>query len=62
MPEHFAKAEVVRVKLWDVPAKASDAEATAEETEADAPALAVSADDVRDDAAVAEGEGMLPRD
>lgn len=52
----------VRMKLWDVPSKASDAEASADEAEADEPALVASTDDVRDDAAVAEGEGMPPRD
>jgi ParB family chromosome partitioning protein len=62
LPEHFAKAEAVRMKLWDVPAKASHADESAEEAEADEPALVVSADDVRDDASVAEGEGMPPRD
>ncbi|MFP3434775.1 nuclease, partial [Paraburkholderia sp. SIMBA_061] len=62
LPEHFVTAEAVRMKLWDVPAKASDAETSADEAEADEPALVASADEVRDDAAVAEGEGMPPRD
>ncbi|MCA7981264.1 ParB/RepB/Spo0J family partition protein [Burkholderia cepacia] len=62
LPEHFANAEVARVKLWDVPEQVSHAEASAEEAEPDAPALVASADGGRDDAAVAEGEGMPPRD